>query len=403
MHDQADDNRPPLAGIRVVEFARILAGPWAGQLLADLGATVIKLEKPHTGDDTRQWGPPFVEAATGERGDAAYFHSANRGKRSVEVDFESPEGQAIARQIAVEADVLIENFKVGGLAKYGLDYASLRDINPRLIYCSITGFGQTGPYAARAGYDYLVQAMGGIMHLTGEPDGEPQKIGVAFADIFTGLYAVAAIEAALIERERSGQGQAIDMSLLDSQVGVLANQALNYLVSGRSPVRMGNAHPNLVPYQVFKAADGHLVIATGNDAQFRRLCAVLGIEGLADDPRFLRNADRIANRGMLTRTLEDKMARHSRAYLLEALEKAGVPAGPIQDLEEVFADPQVEARHMRIDLAAPDVRGGVVPAVRTPILMSRSPLSQDRPSPRLGADNDTILRALRAGRSAFDA
>jgi len=402
MHDKADDNKPPLAGIRVVELARILAGRWAGQLLADLGAAVIKLEKPNSGDDTRQWGPPFVETATGERGDAAYFHSTNRGKRSVEVDFETAEGQTVARQIAAQADVLIENFNVGGLAKYALDYAPLRDINPRLIYCSITGFGQTGPYATRAGYDYLVQAMGGIMHLTGEPDGEPQKIGVAFADIFSGLYAVTAIEAALIERERSGQGQAIDLSLLDSQVGVLANQALNYLISGRSPIRMGNAHPNLVPYQVFRAAQGHLVIATGNDAQFRRLCAVLGIEALAEDRRFLRNADRIANREVLTRTLEDKTAQHPRPYLLEALEKVGVPAGPIQDIAEVFADPQVKARRMRIDLPAPDVKGGIVPSVRTPILMSRSPLSQARPSPRLGADTDQVLCALRAGRSAFD-
>jgi crotonobetainyl-CoA:carnitine CoA-transferase CaiB-like acyl-CoA transferase len=402
MHNRPDDNKPPLAGIKVVEFARILAGPWAGQLLADLGATVIKLEKPDTGDDTREWGPPFVATKTGERGDAAYFHSANRGKRSVEVDFETAEGQTIARQIAAQADVLVENFKVGGLAKYGLDYASLHAINPRLIYCSITGFGQTGPYATRAGYDYLVQAMGGIMHLTGEPGREPQKIGVAFADIFTGLYAVVAIQAALIERERSGQGQAIDMSLLDSQVGVLANQALNYLVSGRSPIRMGNAHPNLVPYQVFKAADGHLVIATGNDAQFKRLCTVLGIEALADDARFLRNADRIANRDALTRALEEQTQQHSRADLLKALENVGVPAGPIQDLEEVFADPQVRARKMRIDLPAPDANGESIPGVRTPIVMSRSPLSQGRPSPRLGVDTARILGALRAGQSAFD-
>jgi crotonobetainyl-CoA:carnitine CoA-transferase CaiB-like acyl-CoA transferase len=402
MHSRPDDNKPPLTGVKVVEFARILAGPWAGQLLADLGATVIKLEKPNTGDDTREWGPPFVATNAGERGDAAYFHSANRGKRSVEVDFETAEGQTIARQIATQADVLIENFKVGGLAKYSLDYASLSKINPRLIYCSVTGFGQTGPYATRAGYDYLVQAMGGIMHLTGEPGGEPQKIGVAFADIFTGLYAVVAIQAALIEREQSGQGQAVDMSLLDSQVGVLANQALNFLVSGRSPIRMGNAHPNLVPYQVFKAADGHLVIATGNDAQFKRLCAVLGVGALADDARYLRNADRIANRDALTRALEEKTGQNSRADLLKALEKVGVPAGPIQDLEEVFADPQVRARKMRIDLPAPDANGGSISGVRTPIMMSRSPLAQGRPSPRLGADTDRILGALRGGGSAFD-
>jgi crotonobetainyl-CoA:carnitine CoA-transferase CaiB-like acyl-CoA transferase len=402
MHAQPDNNKPPLSGIRVVEFARILAGPWAGQLLADLGATVIKLERPDAGDDTREWGPPFVETATGERGDAAYFHSANRGKRSIEVDFETPEGQTIAREIAAQADVLIENFKAGGLAKYGLDYAALREINPRLIYCSITGFGQTGPYAARAGYDYLVQAMGGIMHLTGAPDGEPQKVGVAFADIFTGLYAVVAIQAALIERDRSGQGQAIDMSLLDSQVGVLANQALNYLVTGRSPIRMGNAHPNLVPYQVFKAVDGHVVIAAGNDGQFARLCAALGIEALATDPRYLRNSDRVAHREALTKALEDKISQRSRADLLPVLEKLGVPAGPIHDIEEVFTDPQVKARQMRLDIPAPDVKGGVVPGVRTPIRMSRSALSDGQPSPRLGADTERILAALKAGRSPFD-
>ena len=398
-----EGSEPPLAGIKVLELARILAGPWAGQLLADLGATVIKVERPEGGDDTRHWGPPFVPEATGGRGDAAYFHSTNRGKQSIEVDFETTEGQDVVRRLAREADVVIENFKVGGLKRYGLDYASLRSDHPRLIYCSITGFGQTGPYAHRAGYDYLVQAMGGIMHLTGEPDGQPQKIGVAFADIFTGLYATVAIQAALIERERSGLGQMIDMALLDSQVGVLANQALNFLVSGRSPVRMGNAHPNLVPYQVFRARDGHIVIATGNDGQFRRLCAVLGVPALADDSRFLRNADRIAHRESLTALLEAETGARLRLDLLAALEGVGVPAGPIQDLVDVFADPQVEARGMRIDVEAAHTTNGTVPGVRTPILMSRSPISSAKASPLLGADTARIMTALRDGRPAFEA
>jgi len=394
---------PPLQNVRVLELARILAGPWAGQLLADLGADVIKVERPGSGDDTRQWGPPFVAYDGDARGDAAYFHATNRGKRSIELDFETPEGQEIVRKIAAQSDVLIENFKAGGLAKYGLDYASLRALNPRLIYCSITGFGQTGPYARRAGYDYLVQAMGGIMHLTGEPDGQPQKMGVAFADIFTGLYSVVAIEAALIERERSGLGQAIDSSLLDSQVGVLANQALNYLVSGRSPARMGNAHPNLVPYQVFAAADGHLVIATGNDTQFKRLCAVLGLDSLPGDPLFASNADRVAHRAALTEILERATQSRARADLLTALEKVGVPAGPIHDIEEVFADPQVQARGLRLDIPASYAEGGTIPGVRTPILLSRSALAASRPSPRLGADTAAILAALSAGRSPFEA
>ena len=394
--------KPPLAGVRVLELARILAGPWAGQLLADLGATVIKVERPNAGDDTRHWGPPFVARSDGTPGDAAYFHSTNRGKQSIEVDLEAADGQEIVRRLASEADVLIENFKVGGLSKYGLDYTSLKAINPRLIYCSITGFGQTGPYAHRAGYDYLVQAMGGIMHLTGEPDGQPQKIGVAFADIFTGLYSTVAIQAALFERAQSGLGQMVDMALLDSQVGVLANQALNYLVSGTSPVRMGNAHPNLVPYQVFRAHDGHLVIATGNDGQFRRLCAVLGVAAMADDPRFLRNSDRIANRDALSAMLEERTCARTRADLLAALEDVGVPAGPIQDLADVFADPQVKARGLQVALDATDAQGGTVPGVRTPILMSRSPVAAKNGSPRLGADTARILDAIRAGRSPFE-
>jgi crotonobetainyl-CoA:carnitine CoA-transferase CaiB-like acyl-CoA transferase len=392
---------PPLAGVRVVELARILAGPWAAQLLADLGADVIKVERPGAGDDTRAWGPPFVEDREGRPLSAAYFHATNRGKRSVEADFEREDGRRLVTALAREADVLIENFKVGGLAQYGLDYESLRKINPRLIYCSITGFGQTGPYASRAGYDFLIQAMGGIMHLTGEPDREPQKIGVAFADIFTGLYAVVAIEAALIERERSGEGQHIDACLLDAQVGVLANQALNYLVSGKSPKRMGNAHPNIVPYQVFPVADGHIVIATGNDGQFKRLCGVLGIPEIGEDPLYASNASRVANRDRLVAALVERTRRMTRADLLARLEACGVPAGPIQDLADVFADPQVIARGMRVDIADADAKGGSIPAVRTPISFSRTRLSYTCASPRLGADSGDVKAAFAAGQPMF--
>jgi crotonobetainyl-CoA:carnitine CoA-transferase CaiB-like acyl-CoA transferase len=362
---------------------------------------VIKLERPGTGDDTRAWGPPFVEAADGTPLSAAYFHSTNRGKRSVETDFQTAEGQALVRALAAEADVLIENFKVGGLAQYGLDYESLRKINPQLIYCSITGFGQTGPYASRAGYDFLIQAMGGIMHLTGEADGEPQKIGVAFADIFTGLYSVVAIQAALIERERSGEGQYIDSCLLDSQVGVLANQALNYLVTGKSPMRMGNAHPNLVPYQVFPVADGHVVIATGNDAQFKRLCKAIGIAEVCDDPLYANNAGRVALREQLVAALTGATQKLSRADILARLEAVGVPAGPIQNLADVFTDPHVIERGMRIDMPAPAAKGGSISGLRTPITFSRTPLSYTMPSPQLGADNAAVKTAFSNGEPMF--
>jgi glutaryl-CoA transferase len=391
----------PLAGIRVLELARILAGPWAGQLLADLGAEVIKVERPGAGDDTRSWGPPFVKGKDGERLDSAYYHATNRGKRSVVADFDSKEGQELVRALAREADVLIENFKLGGLKPFGLDYESLQQVNPRLVYCSITGFGQTGPYASRPGYDFLVQGMGGIMHITGEPEREPMKIGVAFADVFTGLYAVIAIEAALIECARSGRGQHIDMSLLDALVGVLANQALNYLVSGTSPNRMGNAHPNIVPYQVFPTADGHVVIAVGNDGQFLRLCEVIATPDLAQDTRYASNAGRVAHRAELVARIAQETVRFTRAELLPALEKAGVPAGPIHDIAEVFADPQVIARAMRLDLAAPETASGTVPGVRTPILFSRTPLAYENASPRLGADTEEILADLASGRALF--
>jgi crotonobetainyl-CoA:carnitine CoA-transferase CaiB-like acyl-CoA transferase len=381
----------PLEGLKVLELARILAGPWAGQTLADLGADVIKVERPGAGDDTRGWGPPFVAGEAGERLDAAYFHSCNRGKSSIAVDFEKPEGQAIVRQLAARSDVLIENFKTGGLRKYGLDYESLKTINPKLIYCSITGFGQTGPYAARAGYDFMIQGMGGIMDLTGDPSGEPQKTGVAFADIFSGLYAVIAIQAALVRRAITGLGGRIDMALMDAQVSVLANQALNYLVSGKAPRRLGNAHPNIVPYQVFKVADGHIIIAAGNDRQVRDLCRLLGLGGLADDARFSSNANRVANRVAFVALLEEACGKFSAAALLAALEKAHVPAGPINSVAEVFADPQVVARALRIDLPASGAAGGTVPSVRSPIMIDGEAMAAVTAAPRLGEHTQAVL------------
>ena len=381
----------PLAGLRVLELARILAGPWVGQLLADLGADVVKVERPGAGDDTRGWGPPFVPAADGGHLSAAYFHAANRGKRSVAVDFETPEGQATVRQLAARADVLIENFKVGGLAKYGLDWESLRAVNPRLVYCSITGFGQTGPYASRAGYDFIVQGMGGIMDLTGDPEGEPQKIGVAFADIFTGVYSVVGILAALCRRDATGEGGQVDMALLDVQTGVLANQAMNFLASGRAPTRMGNAHPNIVPYQVFAVADGHVIVAVGNDGQFARYCAVLGRPDLAADPRFRTNADRVRERAVLVPILSALMTGVTRAALLEALEREGVPAGPINSVADVFADPQVIARGMRLDLVSEAAAAGSIPSVRSPIVLDGEAMAAATPSPRLGEHTADVL------------
>jgi crotonobetainyl-CoA:carnitine CoA-transferase CaiB-like acyl-CoA transferase len=385
-----DDGRPPLAGLKVLELARVLAGPWAGQVLADLGAAVTKVESL-VGDDTRQWGPPSIDNGDGTR-DAAYFHACNRGKRSIAVDMAKPDGRAIVLKLAATCDVLIENFRVGGLKKFGLDYASLKPANPRLIYCSISGFGQDGPYAARPGYDFLVQGMGGIMDLTGDPRGEPQKVGVAFADIFTGLYAVIAIEAALADRAATGEGQAIDMALLDSQVGVLANQAMNYLVSGAPPHRLGNAHPNIVPYQVFAVADGHVIVAVGNDAQFREFTAVLGAPELADDAMFATNATRVVNREALVPRLAALIAPFSRDAILRRLQVADVPAGPINDVAEVFADPQVVHRRMRLDLARAD--GGTVPSVRNPIVMSRSSLVHERAAPLLGEHTREILAEI---------
>ena len=366
----------PLAGLKVVELARILAGPWAGQILADLGAEVIKVEAPE-GDDTRRWGPPFIR----RDGDlsAAYFHAANRGKSSVIADFRTPEGQARVRDLIGGADVVIENFKVGGLAKYGLDHGSLSALNPRLIWCSITGFGQTGPYAGRAGYDYIIQGMSGLMSVTGAPDGQPQKVGVAVTDILTGTYAVVGILAALNQRQRTGRGQHVDMALLDVATAIMANQAMNYLATGEAPRRMGNAHPNLVPYAVFDCADGWIVIAVGNDAQYRRLCAILGLPALGTAPDYATNAGRVAHRDALTAHLGVVTRTWRRDDLLSALEAGGVPAGPINDMADVFADPQIVARGMRIEPEG-------VPGLRLPIRFSDAELALDRASPRLGGD-----------------
>jgi crotonobetainyl-CoA:carnitine CoA-transferase CaiB-like acyl-CoA transferase len=381
----------PLEGLKVLELARILAGPWVGQLLADLGADVVKVERPGAGDDTRGWGPPFIEGAEGEDLSAAYFHSCNRGKRSIEADFETPEGQEIVRGLAAHADVVVENFKVGGLKKYGLDYEGLRAVNPRLVYCSITGFGQDGPYAARAGYDFMIQGMGGIMDLTGDPGGEPQKIGVAYVDIFTGVYSVVGILAALRRRDQTGEGAHLDMALLDVQTSVLANQAMNYLASGITPRRMGNAHPNIVPYQVFPVSDGHVIVAVGNDGQFGRFLAVLGRPDLAGDERFRTNAGRVRYRTDLVPVLTELTLRFSRDALLSALEAQGVPAGPINTVGDVFADPQVVARGMRIDLPSAAARGGAIPSVRSPIVLDGEPMAAARPSPRLGEHTGEVL------------
>ncbi|MDR3493949.1 MAG: CaiB/BaiF CoA-transferase family protein [Ancalomicrobiaceae bacterium] len=385
---------PPLAGLRVVELARILAGPWAGQILADLGAEVIKVERTGGGDDTRTWGPPFVAAGDGGELGAAYYHATNRGKRSIAVDFEREEGRAIVRRLASQADVVIENFKVGGLKKYGLDYDSLAADNPRLVYCSVTGFGQTGPYAARAGYDFMIQGMGGYMDLTGDPDGQPTKVGVAVADLATGLYAVIGIQAALAARLRTGRGQLVDMSLMDTMVAMLANQAMNYLVSGTSPKRLGNAHPNIVPYQVFAVADGFVIIATGNDRQWADLARVIGLEELIADPRFSTNAVRVRNRADLVPLIEAKTALIPRDSLLAELEARHVPAGPINSVAEVFADPQTIARGMRLDLDVAAAAAGSVPSVRTPIVLSDTPLSYERASPAHGADTRDVLIGL---------
>ncbi|MDN5843710.1 MAG: CoA transferase [Alcaligenaceae bacterium] len=390
-----DSIRPPaLAGIRVLDLSRVLAGPWCTQNLADLGAEVIKIERPHTGDDTRGWGPPYIKDTDGhDTSEAAYYAAANRNKLSVAIDIARPEGAAAVRRLAQQCDVLVENFKVGGLAKYGLDYDSIRAVNPALIYCSITGFGQTGPYAHRPGYDFMIQGMGGLMSITGErdelPGGGPQKAGVAVADLMTGMYATVAILAALIERQSSDLGQHIDMALLDCQVAMLANQNMNYLSTGEAPHRAGNAHPNLVPYQVFAASDGHLIVAVGNDTQFQAYCRVIECPELANDPRFCTNSGRVTHREALIPLLVERMAQRSQDEWLTALERAGIPAGPINTLEQVYGDPQVQARGMRQDLPHP--LAGWMPTVASPLNLSASPVVADRAPPLLGEHTHQVL------------
>jgi crotonobetainyl-CoA:carnitine CoA-transferase CaiB-like acyl-CoA transferase len=386
----------PLAGYKVLDMSRILAGPWAGQLLADLGADVIKIERPKCGDDTRSWGPPYLKDREGnDTEDAAYFFCANRGKKSVTIDITCPEGQEIIRQLANQSDVLIENYKVGGLANYGLDYHSLSKINPKLIYCSITGFGQTGPYADLPGYDFLIQGMGGLMSVTGEPDdpkkeiGGPTKVGVAVTDLFTGLYASNAIQAALIERQNSGLGQYIDLALLDVQAATLANQASNYLVGGLVPERLGNAHPNIVPYQAFSTSDGHIIIAVGNDQQFSRLCDALQRSDLANDERFITNGARVNNRKHLCDVIQQNLKQHGSAHWLEKLKQCSVPCGPINTIDQVFKDPQVLARGMVI--SASESRSGKVSMVGNPIKYGRS-ISEGSLAPQqLGESTDQVL------------
>ncbi len=383
----------PLGGIRVLDLSRILAGPWASQMLADLGAEVIKVERPGSGDDTRAWGPPYMSSASGEpTSESAYYHSANRGKLSVCIDMTAAEGQRLLRELASGSDVLIENFKVGGLQRYGLDFDSLQAINPRLVYCSITGFGQDGPSASRAGYDFMIQAMGGLMSVTGEGDGPPMKSGVALADVLTGLYAANAIQAALMHQRATGQGQHIDMALLDVQVASLANQAMNYLATGVNPERLGNAHPNIVPYQAFPTADGHIVLAIGNDGQFERFCELGGRGDLAADDRFGKNSDRVRHREMLIPIVVEIMAQRSSAEWLEALHQRGIPCGPIQQLDQVFDDPQVRHRGLRLDLEHPEA--GTVPSVANPIRLSRTPIAYDRAPPLLGQHTDEVLSRL---------
>jgi len=388
----------PLTGVRVLDLSRVLAGPWATQTLADLGAEVIKIERPGAGDDTRHWGPPFTTTADGQPGDAAYFLCANRGKKSVELDIASPEGAEAVRRLAATCDVVVENFKTGGLKKYGLDYASLAAVNPKLVYCSITGFGQDGPDAHRAGYDYMIQAMGGLMSITGQPDGapgaEPMKVGVAVVDLFTGLYASNAILAALWHARASGEGQHVDIALFDVQAAMLANQATNYFVSGKAPSRMGNAHPNLAPYQPFPCSDGMVIIAVGNDGQFRALCGALGLE--AED-RFATNALRVANREALGPLIAARTQGFTMQGLMQALEAAGVPCGPVNTIDQVFEEPQAIHRGLTVEQTRPDL-ADPVRTVASPIRLSKTPVRYDAPPPKLGQDTEAMLGALKAER-----
>jgi crotonobetainyl-CoA:carnitine CoA-transferase CaiB-like acyl-CoA transferase len=383
----------PLNGFRVLDLSRILAGPWASQMLADLGAEVIKVERPGSGDDTRGWGPPYMPDTSGEpTGESAYFHGANRGKQSVCIDMSQSEGQALIQDLVRHCDVLIENFKVGGLQKYGLDYDSLKAINPRLVYCSITGFGQTGPYAGRAGYDFMIQAMGGMMSVTGEADGLPMKIGVALADVLTGLYAANAIQAALVHQQKTGQGQYIDMALLDVQVAALANQAMNYLATGTSPTRLGNAHPNIVPYQAFATSDGYIILAVGNDTQFARFCELVDRPELAADERFVKNSDRVSYRDVLIPQVVEIMLEKTSVEWLDALNARGIPCGPINTIEQVFADQQVQHRGLKLELE--HAVAGKVASVANPIRLSQTPIEYRQAPPTLGQHSDEVLGRL---------
>jgi crotonobetainyl-CoA:carnitine CoA-transferase CaiB-like acyl-CoA transferase len=393
-----------LAGLRVFDLTRILAGPTCTQLLGDLGADVIKIERPGEGDDTRKWGPPFLHHADGKGDDtAAYYLSSNRNKRSLTIDIAAPAGQALARRIAATCDVFVENFKVDGLRKFGLDYDSIRQVKPDIVYCSITGFGQTGPYAPRAGYDYLAQGLGGIMSLTGEPDGEPAKVGVGIADIMCGMYATTAILAALRHRDRTGQGQAIDVALLDTQVAWLTNEGCNYLLSGKIPKRQGSEHPNIVPYRVMPCADGHFILAVGNDAQFKRFAELGGVPELASDPRFATNRARVENRAALYPILFEVTKRKTAAEWLSGLERLGVPAGAVNDLKGVFEDPQVLHRGMKVSVAYPDSPKGAIDLIGNPLKMSATPPAYRRPPPRMGQHSDEILREAGLGEAEIAA
>jgi len=387
----------PLSHIRVLDLSRVLAGPWCGQNLADLGAEVIKIERPKTGDDSRAFGPPWLKGSDGkDTKESAYFASANRGKKSVTVNLSSPEGQRLVRDLAANSDVLIENYKVGDLARYGLGYDDLKQINPRIIYASVTGFGQTGPYRERPGYDFMIQGMGGVMSITGErddlPGGGPQRVGIPIADIMTGMYATIAICAALAHREKSGAGQHLDLALLDTQVGVLANQGMNFLATGVPPGRIGNAHPNIVPYQPFKTRDGDVILACGNDNLFGRFCEVAGCQPLAKDPRFATNSKRVENREAITQLLAEIFAKRTTQDWCDALEAAGVPNGPINNLQQVFAEPQVAARGMRIELD--HAVAGKVPLIASPMKFSETPLEFKNPPPVLGQHTDEVLRSV---------
>ena len=397
------ENRPaPLEGIRVLDLSRVLAGPWCTQNLADLGADVIKVERPGVGDDTRTWGPPYMKGPDGrDTSEAAYYLSCNRNKRSITIDYATPEGAALVRELAAKSDVLVENFKVGGLKKYGLDYETLREINPRLIYCSVTGFGQTGPFAERPGYDFMIQGMGGLMSITGERDGlpgaGPQKAGVAVTDIITGMYAAVGVLAALQERNRSGLGQQLDIALFDCHVAMLANQNSNFFTTGKAPRRAGNAHQNVVPYQVFATSDGHMIVATGNDSQYRAYCKAIGAPELAEDPRFLDNRGRVTHRDALIALLVDIMKTGRRDDWIAKLEAVGVPCGPINDIAQAFAHPQAQARGLRREIPHP--LGGTAPTTASPLRLSGSPVQYRRAPPLLGQHTEEILREV-LGRSA---